>query len=200
MNTVFLDESGNTGPDLLNADQPVFVLSSVCLDSATCTAILEPLSHINADELYFTRLRKCSNFRSAVTELLSSDLVNGQTVKVYFLHKRFMVTCKYLDLLLEPMLHESGIDCLDGGMNLSHANMHYMVLPVFCVKEMTEVFLADFVARFGTKRTSLSSVSTAHSTHSPNVVGIRISPESSKYSDCQMLTSQKPFVRRQISH
>ena len=148
MNTVYFDESGNTGPDLLNNDQPVFVLSSVCLAPELCASLLDPVTQATAGEVHFTKLKRQTAMRKRLIDLLSSDSVNDRTTKVYFVHKRFMVTCKYLDLLLEPMLHNDGIDYYDGGMNLSHANLHYMIMPVFCGADATEAFFKDFVAMF----------------------------------------------------
>jgi hypothetical protein len=44
---VFLDEAGYTGPDLINRDQPAFVLASTILDADRCRALLD--THFGSD-------------------------------------------------------------------------------------------------------------------------------------------------------
>jgi len=56
---IFLDESGYTGEDLKNKDQPIFVLASTNLKEQECRAIFkEVFSGIQAEELKHSTLTK----------------------------------------------------------------------------------------------------------------------------------------------
>lgn len=54
---LFCDESGNTGVDLLNADQPLFSLASTNLDSERAAALVRPLRRQKQVEAKYTKLR-----------------------------------------------------------------------------------------------------------------------------------------------
>lgn len=55
---LFCDESGNTGVDLLNVDQPVFALASTNLGSGGAAALVRPLLRQKQVEAKYTKLRQ----------------------------------------------------------------------------------------------------------------------------------------------
>ncbi len=148
MNSIYFDESGNTGADLLNTEQPVFVLSSVLINNLESIRICNKHLSTEAQELHFTNLKKYKKYHGGVIGLLKDDFFSTSNVKIFSIHKRYMIVAKYLDLLLEPMLHRDGIDFLDGGMNIAHSNLHFMYLPVLCGHEATNVFYRSFLNMF----------------------------------------------------
>ncbi len=59
MNTVYFDESGYTGGDLINQDQKVFVLSSLWLTDEEARALKDHFfSRVNAPELKFSASKR----------------------------------------------------------------------------------------------------------------------------------------------
>jgi len=60
-------------------------------------------------------------------------------------HKRFMVTSKIVDMLVEPLYQASGIDFYKGGQNLAFANMLHAVTGVFCGAQEFDELLRRFV-------------------------------------------------------
>ena len=100
---VWFDESGNTGDDLLNSNQPVFALASVALNECQAEEVLAPVrAASNADELKFARLRKRGRSRDAVLQSLRSDHLNTSTVRIAVVDKPYMLVAKMCDILMEP--------------------------------------------------------------------------------------------------
>lgn len=57
MQSLFIDESGYNGPDLLNEDQPVFVLGGIAIDEASARALKEKyFPECGGDELKHSKL------------------------------------------------------------------------------------------------------------------------------------------------
>lgn len=89
--TIYIDESGNTGSDLLNKQQPVFTTASCDFTDEEARYLLSKLPSSNADEVHFKRLRKTASGQNAIVELLSDELINLERVEVQLTHKEFMV-------------------------------------------------------------------------------------------------------------
>jgi hypothetical protein len=65
MEQVGFDESGNTGEDLLNAQQPVFVLASVHVSEEDASSLLG----LRTRELHFTREKNSQKGRQKILEI-----------------------------------------------------------------------------------------------------------------------------------
>lgn len=126
--TVGFDESGNTGPDLLNSVQPVFVLASVGLSEEAASAVLGPAT---GNEHHSVKARKSRAGRNWMLSVLEAPELVPESVKVAVMHKRFVITAKFVDLILEPILAESGYDLYRQGENLALANLFHMTWPAF---------------------------------------------------------------------
>jgi hypothetical protein len=139
--TVAFDESGNSGANLLDSKQPVFVLASVCVTADETSKLIEP----NSDEMKFSKLKRSSKGRRKILDLLNSELLNDNNVLISGFHKPFMVITKMIDLLIEPMLYRSGIDLYERGANIAMANMLFYTMPVFIGRDAFEAIQAAFV-------------------------------------------------------
>ncbi len=98
MKRVFFDESGNTGQNLIDEADPIFVLASCSFDTHEESNILSHFQQFKGRELKFSRLRKTATGRKAVFALLSSPEVTSKTIAAFMIHKPFMVVTKYCDL------------------------------------------------------------------------------------------------------
>jgi hypothetical protein len=125
---VGFDESGNTGPDLLNSVQPVFVLASVGLSEDAASAVLGPAT---AEEHHSVKARKSRAGRDWMLSVLEAPELVPESVKVAVMHKRFVITAKFVDLIIEPILAASGYDLYRQGGNLALANLLHMTWPAF---------------------------------------------------------------------
>ncbi|MEQ6886229.1 DUF3800 domain-containing protein [Salicola sp. Rm-C-2C1-2] len=142
---VAFDESGNTGSDLLNADQPVFCLASTSLSSSDADEILYAVRTAQASEVKYSRLKRSASGRGKILKLLADERLDGSNVKTTFYHKRFMVVTKVVDLLVETLAHRDGIDLYKDGANIALSHLHFYCMPVFCGEQKTRAFLDAFV-------------------------------------------------------
>ena len=154
MPEVAFDESGNTGADLLNQHQPVFALASTCLSCEQANLILESLSTPQTREIKFSRLRRTGAGRRRIIEFLSCSSFGPANVITTLYHKKYMVVTKVVDLLVENLAYEDGIDLYRDGANIAMSNYFYFCMPKFCGEGRTTNFLRRFVEmlRFRTSR------------------------------------------------
>ncbi len=143
---VAFDESGNTGADLLNRDQPVFALASTCLTSGQSEALLDLVRTHQTGEVKFSRLKRSPAGRMRLLKLVSAPSLTERQIKVSYVHKRFMVLAKMVDLLVEPLAYRDGLDFFKRGMNVAYSNLLYACLPVCWGAELTDQLLSDFTA------------------------------------------------------
>lgn len=137
---VAFDEAGNTGANLLDETQPVFVLASVFVTDEIA-ALAE-----SDRELKFSKLRKSRAGRTAIMELLNHDALRPDRLVLSGMHKPFMVVTKIVDLLYEPLAHADGIDLYERGANIALSNLLFGALPVFVGQQAFRKILERFVA------------------------------------------------------
>ena len=142
---IVFDESGNTGPDLLNQDQPVFTLAATSISKEHAGLLLHDMRKAGSKEVKFSRLRRSNRGRSQILNLLSKDYLTVEKAKVFVVHKRYMVVTKIIDILIETLAHEDGIDLYKDGANIAMANMHFHCMPVYCGEGRTKTLLRRFV-------------------------------------------------------
>jgi hypothetical protein len=125
---IYFDEAGNSGDNLIDIDQPVYVLLSHDFKEEEVKAILSPLLKISkAKELHFKQLKKYARSRQAIIECINHPLVQTDRVFHYVAHKEFMIVIHIVDKLIEPVFYEQGIDIYKGGFNISTANILYIM-------------------------------------------------------------------------
>lgn len=159
---VAFDEAGNTGEDLLNADQPVFSLASVGLPISTASA----LAVSQGSELHFRKARRSKSGRSAILHVLTDPALSRDTIRVVGLHKQFSVVAKMVDLLVEPLAARASYDLYSEGTHLALSNLLFGTLPVVLGKDPWTRVLKDFVAmcREPTKELRRSFIQTLEKT------------------------------------
>jgi hypothetical protein len=125
---VYFDEAGNTGPNLLDKDQPTYLLLSHNYSKSEVNEILGVLLEVTkAKELHFKKLKRDSRSRQAIISCINHPLVKKDRVFQYVAHKEFMVVIQIVDQLIEHVLHHNGIDIYKGGLNISTANILYLM-------------------------------------------------------------------------
>lgn len=145
MTTIYCDEAGNTGANLLDPDQPFFVLASNDLSSGEAEALLEHVRSGQGGEPKFSVLRRRPEGVARIIQLLSDPRLNKDRVRIGVLHKRYMIVSKLVDLVAETLIHETGGDLYERGGNIAMANALYYCMPAFCGEERTTAFLQAFV-------------------------------------------------------
>src|SRR5438046_1866494 len=102
---LFLDESGYTGEDLLNADQPVFVIATLRLPEARCAELkAEFFGDVQAPEVKHSLLRKYVRGQRSVIEFVRALAAREPgAVKFHVAHKRYDLTGQMVEWLVEPV-------------------------------------------------------------------------------------------------
>ena len=124
---IAFDEAGNSGGNLLDHDQPAFVLVSVHLSDEETDALLPP----RAVEYKFATLKKSAPGRQAVLDFLNSPILTEDRYLISGFHKRVMAVTKMVDMLVEPLTHRDGINLYERGANIGLSNLWFYTMPVF---------------------------------------------------------------------
>jgi hypothetical protein len=102
---VFLDEAGYTGPDLINRDQPAFVLASTVLTADDCCAMLDEHFGSGRDgEIKHTRLAKTNHGRAQLLHFFEALLRAPEEACFFGFHKEFILLALLIDFWLEPLV------------------------------------------------------------------------------------------------
>jgi hypothetical protein len=151
--TVAFDEAGNTGQNLLDPVQPVFVSAGVLLSEDDIRGLREELEWGEDEELHFKVLKRSRRGIERIVRLFDSPAITDRSVKSFAIHKPYMITTKVIDILMEELAHRHGVDLYrDGGAHAT-ANLFYSVGPAFCgaglYREMLERFVDMIRTRTG---------------------------------------------------
>lgn len=118
------DESGNTGQNLLDQDQPFFILASVCFSEDEMNSLTSVFSS-KARELHFKKMRKYEKSRKELLEMYNHDLLDKSKVKIHYSYKKFALYDQIVDRVIEPLLHKDGINIYKNKANIVAANLLY---------------------------------------------------------------------------
>lgn len=142
---IYCDEAGNSGANLLDPEQPFFVLASNNYTAEEAIELLELVRSPQGGEPKFSTLRKSNGGRERLRAFLQHDLIRTDRIFTDTYHKRFMVVTKMVDLIAETLIHKVGGDLYERGANIAMSNMLFGCMPVFCSEEVTTHFLQSFV-------------------------------------------------------
>jgi Protein of unknown function (DUF3800) len=144
---IAFDESGNTGADLLNKDQPTFVLASCDYSIEEAEVLLENVG-TNKKEVKFSSIKRSVAGQMHIIRFLSNTLLIKERAKVFYFHKEYMALTKVVDLLVESVAYRDGIDLYKDGLNIALSNLHYSCIPVLCGEQAFRKMLENFVRMF----------------------------------------------------
>lgn len=145
MKVIAFDESGNTGADLLNEQQRVFVLASTDLSIQESKELLSMVQTHQASEAKFSKLKKSNAGKKKIINFLIAAKKIKNRIKTSFFHKEYMVITKIVDIIIETMAYRDGIDLYKDGANIATSNMHFYCMPTFCGAERTQNLYKAFV-------------------------------------------------------
>jgi hypothetical protein len=152
---IYVDESGNTGENLTDPVQPVFVLGSVSVDSGLAdflvNNVLQQLPKRQSEPKY-SSLAKTKAGRSALMQCFSS--LPRDAARLYAADKRFFIEAKIIDLLVEPLFFKQGHNMYADGSAVSLANLMHAVGPVLGDRVAYENVLKTFVRAFRSRPTA----------------------------------------------
>lgn len=122
---LFYDESGNTGVDLLNAEQPVFCLASTSLDADIAARLIAPLLRSGQKEAKYSKLKGSRQGQADLIKFFSSLELRLENSKFTLADKKYYLITHIVDKLIEPPLHELGIDLYENDAHVGLVNLWY---------------------------------------------------------------------------
>lgn len=142
---IFGDESGWTGPDLLDAAQPVLATSTLRLQASKAAELADRFfGHIANEELKFGELTRSPEGQKAILEFLRWMFVNRRRQRSYVMHKRFVLVAKLVDTLVENATYRRGGDLYANGGHIILMNALHHAFPKFA----GDLVYTDLLRRF----------------------------------------------------
>jgi hypothetical protein len=138
------DEAGNTGPALLDPEQPIFTYAMTDLlpdEAADALALLK----LNSAEVHSTSLFRRPGGIERLARFFEHPAVRPDRVSVFVIHKKHMVVSKMIDLLVENLAYEAGVDLYKDGGNIAMANLATMMIESFLDAGQQGRLLGSFV-------------------------------------------------------
>lgn len=142
---VAFDESGNTGQNLLDPNQPYFALASVHFESSELAEILD-IFDSSAIELHFKSLKKYTKSRNQIIQFCNLGSINYSNVKYYVADKKYSLIAHIVDRFIEPVMYNMGKDIVKDRSNIVMANVLYSI----CGQSKNKALVDDFLSAFQT--------------------------------------------------
>ncbi|WP_238978851.1 hypothetical protein [Novilysobacter arseniciresistens] len=144
MRTVSIDESGYTGADLLNADQPFQGACAIAIPPDEAIRLIQThFPKLKAAELKYTALARRPSNRDRLLAL-QTDVLGNFPVTTFVCDKRFLLLLYFLDYAAEPYYHRRGVNFYENGQNYSLASLLYVAGPALLGKSEFETVLIAF--------------------------------------------------------
>jgi hypothetical protein len=142
---IFLDESGYTRDNLIDQHHPFLCVSTLRMAEDQCRSLKQQFfRRVQAPVLKHKILAKTPRNQSLVLDFLAHLAAQPQVVKSYLVHKRFALACKFVDLLIEPQAHVSGLNLYEGGQALAVSCGVYYTLAAMAGAAGTSPVLQAF--------------------------------------------------------
>ncbi|WP_335989768.1 DUF3800 domain-containing protein [Acinetobacter bereziniae] len=153
MNRIYLDEAGNTGHDLLNIDQPVFVLAANIFNDDEALELLKILDSKGV-EAKFSNLKKTKKGRNKIKKFMEQVVIQKEKVKTVIVHKKYMGLGKIFDILVEPIYFRMGVNFNENMRNVCTVNMHWYLITTFYGEENLNELISKFLVLIRSKSDS----------------------------------------------
>jgi Protein of unknown function (DUF3800) len=144
MNSIFMDESGYTGPNLLDKTQPFFSLASLNYSESRCKELLTEFFGSVSSEIKHPHRGESREMKKSVLSFLKKISENPSSTKINIIHKEYMLVGKLVDFIYAPALESDGINIYDQGQNNQTAEMLFHRLRIIA----GESFYEDLLKRF----------------------------------------------------
>ena len=141
--TIYIDEAGNTGSNVLNCNQPYFVLSAVHFTDAELVQLQKYIMYDK--ELHFVEMKKSIKGRNTIKLILQHSLMNEEHISFEFIDKQFCIYAQIVDMTIEPVFHFIyGNDLYKKRGNIILANCLYVFCKNHPNQDIVKAFLYSF--------------------------------------------------------
>ncbi|WP_455050267.1 DUF3800 domain-containing protein [Hoylesella nanceiensis] len=144
---IYFDESGYTGPDLVNVEQPYFTLASIRLQSDEIIDIKNAVEDEKwGKELHFKKMYVSRKGRQVLERIFSHPLLDSNHVLLAYAEKRYCIYAYIVDILVESYYYHCNINLYEGARNLLLANGLYSFAKLHPAKDLIAEFEGNFVS------------------------------------------------------
>lgn len=143
--TIYFDESGYTGDNLLDANQPVFTLASVDIQNCEARELLEStFQNYSGKEFKFSKIEARKRHRKDLLKF--SEVVGKEKKRIYtcVCEKKFFALGGAVNTLAMPFFLHSGKDFFANEFNHKFNNLLYFGLKIFCGEELLDEFINEY--------------------------------------------------------
>lgn len=139
--TIFFDESGFTGYNLLDPQQPVFSIASADISEDRAEEILRAsFPRYQGAEFHFTNIWR-SGHKQGLKQFCNHLHEVADRSFCYATNKKFAVLAKIMEFLVEPAVTDAGFDFYDDGFCWKYTNFAYYGLTQFGPPELLDRLL-----------------------------------------------------------
>lgn len=143
---LYFDESGYTGPDLVNSKQPYFSLASIRITDEEIAQIKKDIGYCEwGKELHFKSMYKSYQGQKMLDKIFNHPLMDNYHVLLSFAYKRYCIYANIVNILVETMYHINGINLYEGAKKLILANGLYCFAILHPNKDLVAEFENNFV-------------------------------------------------------
>jgi len=143
---IFLDESGYTGDDLLNGDQPIFTLASTILsDEEARDMFARHFPGAAARELKHSTLASRPRGQRCIVDFIEA-VTRKDVVAVEIWHKEFTLMTTMVDSWIEESTRLHGINLYERGGNIGLSNLLYISFMSLLPYQQFRTHLARYQA------------------------------------------------------
>ncbi|BDU25167.1 hypothetical protein FLGSB24_19110 [Flavobacterium sp. GSB-24] len=150
---IYFDEAGNSGQNLLDKNQPVYIVVSHNFSLEESEKLLSPLKTVS-DEIHFNKIKKYPKYQKPIQTILNDPLINYDRIKIAYYNKKFALCAHLVDQLVETSLHHSNLEYYENGLNIMFAHSLYLQTEFFALKSKYLELLELFQKMIRTKDTT----------------------------------------------
>lgn len=146
MKTIYCDESGFTGYNLLDPAQPIFVVASACIEEKQAEDILKRSFPVyQGAEFKFANIWRTGS-RAGLVRYGTEVAKLEHCPFAYYIDKKFAVLTKAIDFLVEPSITKAGYDFYDAGFNWKYSNYIHFGLTEFGEPALMDALVGHYLA------------------------------------------------------
>lgn len=147
---IYFDEAGNSGQNLLDENQPIYVLVSHNFSIEESQSILSPLK-TESEEIHFSKIKKYKKYEKPIQKILNNQAINYDRIKIAYYDKKYALCAHLVDQLVETTFYNHGFEYYEGGLNILFAQTLYLQSEFFDSKEEYTDLLFRFQKMIRTK-------------------------------------------------
>jgi hypothetical protein len=143
--TIYMDESGFTGANLLDTQQSFFVVESADVPQDQAEQILKAsFPSYQGNEFKFQNIWKSSRGRKGLVNFATHLNELGDNTFTWMTDKKLAVLTKIVDFLIEPIIHKTGYNFYADGFCWKYTNYIYYGFNEFASPDVLESIINSY--------------------------------------------------------